>query len=154
MSQILTTLTQLGIELPLAPAPVAAYVPALLQDKWLFVSGQLPLQAGKVICQGKVGQEVTLEEAYAAARLCTINALSIIQNTLGDLDRVAQVLRVGGFVNSAAGFTDQPKVINGASELLIQVFGEQGRHARAAVGVSELPLNAAVEVEFLLAVHL
>lgn len=153
MCQVLTHLKNLGIELPPAPAPVAAYVPAVLQDKWLYVSGQLPLQAGLVTCKGKVGQDATLEEAYTAARLCTINALSIVLATLGDLDRVEQVVRVGGFVNSAAGFTDQPKVINGASELLGQVFGEQGRHARAAVGVSELPLNAAVEVEFLFAVR-
>lgn len=152
MSQIAERLKQMGVTLPAPPQPVAAYVPCVRHGDLLYISGQLPMEQGKVTLTGKVGSDATLEQAYAAARLCTINALSIVQAAIGDLDLVKQVVRVGGFVNSADGFTDQPKVINGASEFLGEVFGEKGRHARAAVGVNELPLNAAVEVEFVIAV--
>ncbi|PIQ25851.1 hypothetical protein COW36_22195 [bacterium (Candidatus Blackallbacteria) CG17_big_fil_post_rev_8_21_14_2_50_48_46] len=152
MGRITEKLASLGLELPPAPKPVAAYIPAVLYGNLLFISGQLPLKDGKLLHTGKVGQEVSIEEAYAAARQCTLNALSVAQDVLGDLDRITQIVKVGGFVQSADGFSDQPKVINGASELLGEIFGEQGRHARAAVGVNELPLNAAVEVEFVIGV--
>jgi enamine deaminase RidA (YjgF/YER057c/UK114 family) len=152
MGKISSRLKELGLELPAAPKPVAAYIPAVLYGKMLFISGQLPLKDGQLMSTGKVGQAVSIEDASAAARQCTLNALSVAQDVLGDLDRIEQIIRVGGFVQSADGFSDQPKVINGASELLGEIFGEQGRHARAAVGVNELPLNASVEVEFVIGV--
>lgn len=152
MSLIEDRLTAMGLSLPAAPKPVAAYVPAVLHQGLLYISGQLPMQNGQLSCTGKVGQDVTVETAYAAAKLCALNALSIAKDTLGDLDRVLRIIRVGGFVNCADGFTEQPKVINGASEFLGELLGEKGRHARAAVGVNSLPLDAAVEVEFVIAV--
>ena len=144
---------ELGLEIPAPAKPVAAYVPAVLHGGLLYVSGQLPSVAGQVQYKGKVGSDVSAEDGYKAARLCALNALGAVRAELGSLDRVARVLRVGGFVNSAPGFTGQPGVINGASELLGQIFGEAGRHARAAVAAPELPLDAAVEVEFLFAVQ-
>lgn len=152
MGKITDRLTELGLSLPTAPKPVAAYIPAVHYGNLLYISGQLPLKEGQLLATGKVGDSVSIEEAYAAARQCTLNALSVAQDVLGDLDRIDRIVRVGGFVQSADGFSDQPKVINGASELLGEIFGEQGRHARAAVGVNELPLNAAVEVEFVIGV--
>lgn len=145
-------LQELNLTLPEAPKPVAVYVPALEHKGLLYISGQLPMQSGKVAFTGQVGSDVTLEDAYEAARICTLNALSIAKQALGSLDRVAQIVKVGGFVSSAPGFYDQPKVINGASELLGEIFGDKGKHARAAVGVNALPLNAAVEIEFVIAV--
>jgi enamine deaminase RidA (YjgF/YER057c/UK114 family) len=158
MGKISDRLNELGLSLPTAPKPVAAYIPAVHYGNLLFVSGQLPLKDGQLLSTGKVGnvgkvgEVVSVEEAYAAARQCTLNALSVAQDVLGDLDRIDRIIRVGGFVQSADGFSDQPKVINGASELLGEIFGEKGRHARAAVGVNELPLNASVEVEFVIGV--
>ncbi|MGV3525781.1 MAG: RidA family protein [Candidatus Sericytochromatia bacterium] len=152
MSLIEDRLSAMGLTLPSAPKPVAAYVPAVLHQGLLYISGQLPMQNGQLNCTGKVGQDVSVELAYAAAKLCALNALSIAKDTLGDLDRVLRIIRVGGFVNCADGFTEQPKVINGASEFLGELLGEKGRHARAAVGVNALPLDAAVEVEFVIAV--
>ncbi len=143
------TLKNLGIELPAVAKPVAAYVPAVEAGKWVYVSGQLPFRQGKLEKTGKVGSEVTLEEAYAEAKQCAINCMAALQSVAGDLDNVLRIVKVTGFVASAPGFNDQPKVVNGASELLGQVFGEVGKHARAAVGVAELPLNACVEVELI-----
>lgn len=140
-------LEELGLALPPVAPPVAAYVPGVLEDGWLYVSGQLPLREGQVLYHGKVGRDVTPDDGYAAARLCALNALAVVRAVAGSLDRVVRVVKVVGFVNSAPGFTGQPQVVNGASELLGQVFGERGRHARSAVGVAELPLDAAVEVE-------
>lgn len=140
-------LEELGLELPPVAPPVAAYVPGVLQDGWLYVSGQLPLRDGQVLYRGKVGRDVTPADGYAAARACALNILAVVRSVAGSLDRVRQVVKVVGFVNSAPGFTGQPQVVNGASELFGQVFGEHGRHARSAVGVAELPLDAAVEVE-------
>lgn len=152
MSQIEARLQELGLQLPAPPKPVAAYVPAVLHQGLLYISGQLPMVNGQLSCLGHVGQDVSLEAAQAAARVCTLNALSIAQDVLGSLDRIQRVVKVGGFVSSAAGFYDQPKVINGCSELLGEIFGTAGQHARAAVGVNALPLNAAVEIEFVMAV--
>lgn len=146
-------LLELGIALPEPPKPVAAYIPAVTFGHLVFISGQLPSVAGQVKYAGKIGADLTPEEGYQAARLCAINALSVLAGEVGDLERVIRIVRVGGFVNSAPGFTGQPQVINGASELLGAVFGDNGRHARAAVGVNELPLNAAVEVELLAAIR-
>ena len=149
MPQVLDKLTALGITLPEAPKAVANYLPAVIAGDTVIVSGQLPLKDGQLTCTGKLGADVSIEDGYAAARQCAINALAALNGVIGgDWDRVAQVVRLGGFVASAAGFTDQPKVVNGASDFMVEVFGDKGRHARAAVGVAELPLGAAVEVEF------
>lgn len=142
-------LKELGIELPPVAKPVAAYIPAVQAGKWVYISGQLPFRQGKLEKTGKAGKEVTLEEAYAEARQCAINCIAALRSVAGDLDNVERIVKVAGFVASAPGFNDQPKVVNGASELLGQVFGDAGKHARAAVGVAELPLNASVEVELI-----
>src|SRR5262245_18959813 len=139
-------LDELGIELPAAPLPVASYVPVKVVGGLAFVAGQIPMADGTVSPTGAVGNDVTTEEANAAARRCAIQALAALAEALGTLDRVRGIATVGVFVASAQGFTDQSKVANGASDLLVEVFGDQGRHARAAVGVPELPLGAAVEV--------
>lgn len=145
-------LEALGIKLPQGPKPVAAYVPAVLAGKWVYVSGQVPFVEGEVKIKGKVGGEVSEAQGYEAAKICVINCLAQVKQLLGSLDKVERIVKVTGFVNSAPGFVRQPAVVNGASELLGQVFGEAGHHARAAVGVSELPLNAAVEVELILTI--
>jgi enamine deaminase RidA (YjgF/YER057c/UK114 family) len=143
-------LADLGIVLPPPPRPVAAYVPFVRHDKLVFISGQLPSRDGRVVYLGKVPLALPLEEAAAAARLATINALAVLRDACaGDLGKVRQIARLGVFVQSADNFEQQAVVANGASTLLEQVFGPSGRHARAAVGVSALPLNAAVEVEML-----
>jgi len=139
-------LDELGIELPAAPRPVASYVPVKVVGGLAFVAGQIPMDEGTVSPVGAVGGDVTTEEANSAARLCAIQALAALREALGSLDRVRGVAKVDVFVASAPGFTDQSKVANGASDLLVEVFGDDGRHARAAVGVPELPLGAAVEV--------
>jgi enamine deaminase RidA (YjgF/YER057c/UK114 family) len=115
-------------------------------------SGQIPVKDGKLACAGYVGADVTLEEAEEAARMCCLGGLAVAKAELGSLDRIARVVKVNGYVRSAPGFTDQPKAINGASDLLVAIFGEKGRHARAAVGVNELPLGAAVEIDFTFAI--
>jgi enamine deaminase RidA (YjgF/YER057c/UK114 family) len=140
-------LTELGIILPEAPRPVAAYVPAVNSGNLLFVSGQICLVNGELLYKGRVGKEVSLEQGYEAARIAAVNFLAIVKKELGSLDRVKRVVKVVGYVASDPDFYDQPKVINGASELLAEVFGDQGRHARSAVGVNSLPLNTPVEIE-------
>ncbi|MEW6308836.1 MAG: RidA family protein [Bacillota bacterium] len=140
-------LAQLGIRIPEVPKPVAAYVPAVQSGSLLFTSGQLPFVDGKITCQGKVGAEVSVEEAQRAARACALNCLGAARSLLGSLDRIVRVVKVVGFVQSAPGFSGQPQVVNGASELFLELLGDDGRHARSAVGVTELPHNAAVEVE-------
>ena len=137
----------LGLILPQAALPVAAYVPAVKTGNLVFVAGQLPLVDGKIVKEGKVGKEVTADEAKEMAQLCAINALAAI-SLVADIDQIERVVRVGGFVNGIPGFTAIPPIINGASELFIQLFGEvNGKHARTAIGVAELPLNSPVEVE-------
>ena len=139
----------LGLTLPVAALPVAAYVPAVKTGNLVFVAGQLPLVDGKIVKEGKVGKEVTLEEAKDMAQVCALNALAAIA-LVADLDQIERIVRVGGFVNGIPGFTAIPPIINGASELFIKLFGEvNGKHARTAIGVAELPLNAPVEVEVL-----
>ena len=140
-------LKEMGINLPGVPKPVAAYVPAVLVDKYVYTSGQLPFAGGELKFKGKLGKDLTESNGYEAAKICAINCLSAVRELAGSLDKVERIVKVTGFVNSAPGFTNQPGVINGASELLGEIFGEAGRHARAAVGVGELPLGAAVEVE-------
>ena len=140
-------LAALGLTLPTAAAPVAAYVPAVKSGNLIFTAGQLPVVDGKLVKEGKVGGDVSAEEAKDLAQICALNALAAI-SLVADLDQVERVVRVGGFVNGAPGFTAIPGVLNGASELLIKLFGDvNGKHARTAVGVAELPLNAPVEVE-------
>jgi len=140
-------ISSLGLSLPTAAAPVAAYVPAVKTGNLVFTAGQLPVVDGKLLKEGKVGRDVTVEEAKELAQICALNALAAI-SSVADLDQIERVVRVGGFVNCAPGFTAIPGVINGASEFLIKIFGDiNGKHARTAVGVAELPLNAPVEVE-------
>jgi enamine deaminase RidA (YjgF/YER057c/UK114 family) len=139
-------LAELGLELPPLTPPLAAYVPAVQSGQHVYVSGQVPMVDGELLETGKVGADVTPERAKELAARCALNALAAIDSLVG-LDRVARVVKVVGFVASAAGFTGQPGVINGASELFGEVFGDAGRHARSAVGVAELPLGAPVEVE-------
>ncbi|GAA2572144.1 RidA family protein [Mycolicibacterium diernhoferi] len=139
-------LAELGIELPDVVAPLAAYVPAVRTGNLVYTAGQLPIAGGELLATGKVGAEVTAEQAKELARQCALNALAAVHALVG-VDAVVKVVKVVGFVASAPGFDGQPGVINGASELFGEVFGEQGAHARSAVGVSELPRNAPVEVE-------
>jgi enamine deaminase RidA (YjgF/YER057c/UK114 family) len=139
-------LAELGLELPPVVPPVAAYVPAVRSGNHVYVSGQLPMAFGKLLATGKVGADVTADEAKQLAASCALNALAAVDALVG-LANVTQVVKVGGFVASAEGFTGQPGVVNGASELFGAVFGEAGRHARSAVGVAELPLGAPVEVD-------
>jgi enamine deaminase RidA (YjgF/YER057c/UK114 family) len=140
-------ISSLGLSLPTAAAPVAAYVPAVKSGNLVFTAGQLPVVDGKLLKVGKVGRDVTAEEAKEFAQICALNALAAI-SVVADLDQIERVVRVGGFVNCAPGFTAIPGVINGASEFLIKIFGDvNGKHARTAVGMAELPLNAPVEVE-------
>lgn len=141
-------LSALGLTLPAAPKPVASYIPFVRSGNLIFVSGQLPMRDGALIATGSCPTEVPLERAQECARQCVLNGLAVVADALGgSLDRVERVVRLGVFVNSVDGYTEQPKVANGASELLQQIFGERGRHARAAVGVNALPLGACVEVE-------
>jgi enamine deaminase RidA (YjgF/YER057c/UK114 family) len=142
-------LAGLGLALPPVVAPVAAYVPAVRAGAFVYTSGQLPMVDGKLPAVGKVGGEVSAADAVGLARTCALNALAAAAATAGGLDAIRRIVKVTGFVASAPGFGGQPQVINGASELLIEVFGEEGRHARSAVGVAELPLNAPVEVELI-----
>ena len=140
-------LAELGLTLPVAAAPVAAYVPAVKTGNLVFTAGQLPIVDGKVVNTGKVGAEVTPEQAKDMAQICALNALAAI-SLVADIDQIERIIRVGGFVNGVPGFVAIPQVVNGASELLIKLFGEiNGKHARTAIGVTELPLNAPVEIE-------
>ena len=146
-------LAELGIELPPPPTAAGLYAPALQSGPHLYISGQLPARDGKPVRQGKLGRDVSIEEAAELARLCAINGLAAARGHLGSLDRVRRAVRVVGYVASAEGFGQQPAVVIGASQLLIDLFGDAGRHARAAIGVAELPFNVPVEVEFLFEVE-
>ena len=140
---------ELGYELPEAPKPLAAYIPALIVDNLIFTAGQLPSFKGELKFKGKVGSELSIEEGAKAAEICALNCLSVIKTIAGSLDKIEQVVKLTAFVNSADYFTDQPKVANGASELLGKIFGNKGKHVRSAVGVNELPLNAPIEIEMI-----
>ena len=146
-------LAELHIALPAPPQPVASYIPAVRAGDLLFLSGTGPFKDGKVAYTGKLGKDLTVEQGYEAARLTLLNALAIVRQELGTLDRVVRIVRLSGHVASAEGFTQQPAVINGASDLLVQIFGEAGRHARLALGAAELPLNMAIELELILQVR-
>jgi enamine deaminase RidA (YjgF/YER057c/UK114 family) len=142
-------LSSLGITLPAPPAPAGSYVPAVISGRLVFLAGQIPTEAGQVKFKGKAGKDLSIEAAQQAARLCTINALAQLKAALCSLDRVKRIVKVTGFVNCEPNFVNQASVINGASDLLVQVFGDNGRHARAAVGVNSLPLDSTVEVELI-----
>lgn len=146
--QIDTKLNELGITLPHAAAPAANYVPFTISGNQVFVSGQVPFVDGKIQFQGKVGDDFTTEQGVECARICALNIIAQVKAACGgDLDRVVKCVKLGGFVNCVDGFSEQPKVINGASDLMVDIFGDKGRHARFAVGTNALPLNVAVEID-------
>ncbi len=145
-------LKELGLELPQPPKPLANYVPAVLAGNFLFLSGVLPMRDGQLVFSGKLGQDLTVAQGIEAAKLSLLNALAIAKQELGTLDRITRVVKVVGYVASAEGFVQQPQVLNGASDLLVAIFGEAGRHARVAVGAAELPRGAAVEIEVIFSV--
>jgi enamine deaminase RidA (YjgF/YER057c/UK114 family) len=145
-------LTKLGLKLPQVVKPMAAYIPAKRVGHLVFISGQVPFKDGNLAYVGKVGAECTQEEGYEAARLCALNALAAVKALVGSLDAISEIVQVRGFVNCTPDFENQPAVINGASELLVELFGEPGRHARAALGTSSLPRNVPVEVELIVRV--
>jgi enamine deaminase RidA (YjgF/YER057c/UK114 family) len=145
--EIEARLAKLGLTLPPAPSAVANYVPFLISGDLLFVSGQIAKSADGIVTTGTVGKDVTIEQGQVAAKLCALNILAQAKAALGDLDRIVHVMRLTGFVNAGAGFSDHPKVINGASDLMVEVLGDKGRHTRAAVGASGLPSNTAVEID-------
>lgn len=143
---------QLGYPLPEASLPLYEYVPVAVHHDLAYISGQLPRVNGQLIHEGKVGEQVTVEEAQEAARICIVNAMACLKNEIGSLDKVQRIVKITGFVNSSPGFTAQPTVINGASKLLVDIFGEKGKHARSAIGASELPSNTPVEIELIVAI--
>jgi enamine deaminase RidA (YjgF/YER057c/UK114 family) len=149
VSAVEQRLADLGLKLPEVAAPVAAYVPAVVSGNYVYTSGQLPFVDGKLPAAGKVGATVSAEEAASLAGTCAVNALAAVKSVIGDLDRITRIVKVVGFVASEPGFTAQPAVINGASELLGKAFGDAGAHARSAVGVAVLPLDSPVEVELI-----
>ena len=142
-------INELGIVLPQVATPAGAYVPAVVSGNLVFTAGQIPLVDGKLAATGKVGKDLTAEQAREIARICALNAVAAVKSVIGDLDRVKKVVKVVGFVSSDPSFSQQPAVVNGASEVLEQIFGEKGIHARSAVGVAVLPLDAPVEVELI-----
>jgi len=139
-------LKELGLSIPVAAKPVAAYLPATRTGNLIFTAGQLPMRDGSLVREGKVGQEVTVEEAKDLARLCALNCLAAVE-TLLPIEKITRIVRVVGYVNGVSGFISQPAVMNGASELFVALWGESGKHARSAIGVADLPLNAPIEVE-------
>ena len=143
-------LRQMGLQLPCAPTPVAQYVPAAKAGELVFISGQGPVSDGVPVVVGRVGGELGEEDGYEAARLCALNCLAVAKQFLGSLSQIEKIVHVRGFINSEPHFANQPAVLNGASDLLVEVFGDEGRHARAALGVSVLPGNIPVEVEMVL----
>ena len=153
MNSIETKLAAMGYELPPTPTPVAAYVPAVRTGNLIYVSGQVPREKGELKFQGHVGDDVTLWQAQQAARLCALNALAAVKSVAGSLDKVKRIVKLTGYVRSAKGFGDQPKVMDGASTFLGELFGDAGKHARAAVGVNELPLGVSVELDLIVEVE-
>jgi enamine deaminase RidA (YjgF/YER057c/UK114 family) len=146
-------LKSLNITLPSPPKPAGAYIPVVKSGNTVYVSGQIPIEDSKVAFKGKVPSVQSLEQAQKAAKLCAINALSQLKSEFGSLDKISKILRVSGFVNSEPDFTEQPKVINAASDLLFEIFGEKGQHSRIAVGVASLPLGATVEIDMIVEIN-
>jgi enamine deaminase RidA (YjgF/YER057c/UK114 family) len=143
----------LGLELPEVPRPVASYIPAVHSGHYVFTSGQLPMIKGELKAKGKIGRDLTVEQGYECAKVAALNCLAAVRSVVDELDRVRRIVRVTGFVNSAPGFEEQPKVINGASDLLVEIFGEKGKHSRLALGANELPLGSPVEVEMIVEIQ-
>lgn len=152
MSKIELKAKEMGLSIPEPPKPVAAYVPGVKAGEFIYTSGQIPIVNGEIKYKGKVGIDISVEEAYEAAKQCALNCLGVVKSMIGDLDKIEQVVKVVGFVNGTADFTMQPKVVNGASELLGALFAEKGQHARSAVGVNSLPLDVVCEVEMIVKV--
>ena len=146
-------ISELSLSLPITPTPIASYVPAKQVGKLVFVSGQLPIVDGIIIQEGFLVQDSEIDAAYNAAKICTLNGLAAIKGLIGDLDKIKQIVRVVGYVASSSTFTKQPSVVNGASNLLVEIFGEKGKHSRSAVGVAALPLNASVEIELMVEIE-
>ena len=146
-------LEEMGIQLPTPPLPAAAYVPVVQTGNLCFVSGQLPMEEGRIMAAGSVPGDVSVDDATKAARLCAINILAQLKAHLGNLDRVKAIVRINGYIQSDNGFYNHPKVLNGASEFLVEVFGERGRHSRVALGAKELPMNATVEIDAIVEVE-
>ena len=146
-------LNSLNIVLPLPPKPAGSYIPVVKTGNLLFVSGQIPMKEGKVDFQGRVPDNVSIEDAQKAAKLCIINALAQLKSELGSLDKITKIVRVSGFVNSPQDFSEQPKVINAASDLLFEIFGDSGKHSRIAIGVASLPLNSTVEIDLIVEIN-
>lgn len=142
-------LKELGIQLPVAPTPMGAYVPYVNAGNFVYIAGEKATVNDELVFKGKVGSDLTLEEGYKAARIAGLNCLGSLKAAVGDLDSIERIVKVVGYVNSAVGFNQQPQVINGASELLLEIFGDRGKHARVAVGVNELPSDSPVEVEMI-----
>lgn len=142
-------LKELGIEIPEAPKPLASYIPAAISGNLVYTAGQVPLEGGKLNYTGLVGKDISIEDAQKAAKVCAINCLSVIKSVIGDLNKIERILKLTVFVASSDGFVDQPKVANGASDFIVEVFGEKGKHVRSAVGVSGLPINAPIEIEMI-----
>ena len=140
-------LKELGIEMPTPPSPAGSYIPVVTTGNLAFVSGQIPMKEGKVIFEGKVPEKQSLDSARDAAKICIINGLAQLKANLGSLDKITKFVRISGFINSNQDFTEQPKVINAASDLLVEIFGEMAKHSRIAVGVASLPLNSTVEID-------
>ena len=145
-------LKEKGLQIPEAPKPLAAYIPVTRVGNLVFTAGQIPMKEGKLAYKGKVGKDIAVEDAQKAAEICLLNGLSVIKSIIGSLDNISKIVKATVFVNSADGFTDQAKVANGASELLVELFGEKGKHVRSAVGVNELPIDSAVEIELIVEV--
>ena len=146
-------LKAMGLSLPKPPKPVAAYIPAVKTGNLIFISGQIPVVNGELKYKGKVGKDLSIEDGYEAAKICVLNALSIVKGMTGSLDKVKRIVRVVGYVNCSDNFEEPHKVVNGASELLVEIFGEKGRHARLALGTNTLPLGAAIELEMIVEVE-
>ncbi len=153
MGQVDERLKSLGIELPQVPDPIANYVGAVRTGNLVFLSGRGPRSEGKFVSFGKLGQDVTVEQGYQAARLTALNLIASLKSEVGDLDKVRRIVKLLGMVNSAPDFGEQPQVINGASDLLVEIFGDKGKHARAAFGVAALPMNTSVEIEMIVEVE-
>jgi len=144
----------IGYDLPVAPKPLASYVPVVKSGNLIFTSGQLPLKEGKLIAEGKVGVDISEDKAVECAKLSAVNCLSAVKSLSGNLDNIEQIVKLVVFVNSGQNFTGQPKIANGASDFLVQVFGEKGKHSRSAIGVSELPLNSPIEIEMIVRISI
>jgi enamine deaminase RidA (YjgF/YER057c/UK114 family) len=147
-------LKALGIEIPEAPKPVAAYIPAVLDNNMVYTAGQLPFVAGELKFKGKLGKDISEEDAQRAAEICAVNCLSVVKSVIGSLNNIEKIIKLNVYVNSADDFTAQPKIANGASEFIVKIFGEAGKHARSAVGVAQLPLNAPVEIDMIVKVKI